>query len=405
MTTGTTSADSTMPAAVRRQPGTGLIYLVMAGLLWGTGGLTGSLLSRSAGLPALSVAAYRLGVGGTLIIAFLVLTRHRRASRRRWPSGRAAWARIAAIGLLAAVFQSCYFTAVSLSSVSLATLVTIGSAPVIVLAVERARGHRRIGRLAGCATSLALIGLSLLVGLPAGGIPESAVLASASLAVLAAAGFATLTLIGARPVAGLDDLTATGFGFALGGLILLPVAAVSGGLGFTPSPATLGLLAALGTGPTAVAYTLYFRGLRTAPAGTAALLSLLEPLTGTVLAAVILGDRLGASGIAGAVILAAALVLAGVAGHAGLAVQAGVAGQAGLAGQASGHGRADHGGGPAQHDRAQRHQYRERLPHRGSAESAGRQDPGGRDRVVQRVDMGQHPHPVRPERDGQQHPA
>ncbi len=111
-------------------------------------------------------------------------------------------------------------------------------------------------------------------------------LASAGLAVLAAAGFATLTLISARPVAGLDDLTATGFGFTLGGLILLPVAAVSGGLGFTPSPAALGLLAALGTGPTAVAYTLYFRGLRTAPAGTAALLSLLEPLTGTVLAAV-----------------------------------------------------------------------------------------------------------------------
>ncbi len=147
-------------------------------------------------------------------------------------------------------------------------------------------------------------------------------LASAGLAVLAATGFATLTLISARPVAGLDDLTATGFGFALGGLILLPVAAVFGGLGFTPGPATLGLLAALGTGPTAVAYTLYFRGLRTAPAGTAALLSLLEPLTGTVLAAVILGDRLGASGIAGAVILAAALVLAGVAGGRGRAAGA-----------------------------------------------------------------------------------
>jgi DME family drug/metabolite transporter len=191
-------------------------------------------------------------------------------------------------------------------------------------------------------------------------------LASAGLAVLAAAGFATLTLISARPVAGLDDLTATGFGFALGGLILLPVAAASGGLGFTPGPATLGLLAALGTGPTAVAYTLYFRGLRTAPAGTAAQLALLEPLTGTVLAALILGDRLGASGIAGAVILAAALVLAGVAGPAG---------------PGSGHGRANHGGSPARHDRAQRHQYRDRLPHRGSTDSADRadrQDPGRR---------------------------
>lgn len=238
MTTGTTSTDSTMPAAVGRRPGTGLIYLVMAGLLWGTGGLTGSLLSRSAGLTALSVAACRLAVGGTLIMTFLMLTGLRRASRRRWPSGRAAWTRIAAIGLLAAVFQSCYFTAVSLSSVSLATLVTIGSAPVIVLAVERVRGQRRIGRLAGCATSLALAGLSLLAGLPAGGAPQSAVLASAGVAVLAAGGFATLTLISSRPVRGLDDLTATGFGFALGGLILLPVAAVSGGLGFAPSPAS-----------------------------------------------------------------------------------------------------------------------------------------------------------------------
>ena len=95
------------------------------------------------------------------------------------------------------------------------------------------------------------------------------------------------------------------------------MAAAFGGIGFTPAPATLGLLAALGTGPTAVAYTLYFRGLRTAPAGIAALLSLLEPLTGTVLAALILGDRLGPTGIAGAVILAMALSCAGQRGRAG----------------------------------------------------------------------------------------
>ena len=38
---------STAPAA-RRQPGTGLLYLISSGLLWGTGGLTGSLLSRVA---------------------------------------------------------------------------------------------------------------------------------------------------------------------------------------------------------------------------------------------------------------------------------------------------------------------------------------------------------------------
>jgi drug/metabolite transporter (DMT)-like permease len=58
-----------------------------------------------------------------------------------------------------------------------------------------------------------------------------------------------------------------------------------------------------------VAYTLYFRGLRAAAASTAAMLTLLEPLTGTVLAAVVLGERLSATGIAGAVILAGAVLL------------------------------------------------------------------------------------------------
>jgi drug/metabolite transporter, DME family len=297
-----------MPAcpASRRRPGTGLLYLVMSGLLWGTGGLTGSLLNRTAGLSSISVAAYRLTVGGVLILAFLGMTGPRMTGRR-WPSGRAAWTRITAIGLLAAFYQSCYFTSVSLTSVPLATLVTIGTAPVIVLGVERVTG-RGTGRLAIAAAGLALIGLGLLVGLPSG-YGETAVLASAGMAVLAAAGFATITLTASRPVPGLDDLTVTGFGFTIGGLALMPLAATLGGVSFRPGPSAIGLLIALGTGPTAVAYTLYFRGLRTAAASTAALLSLLEPLTGTVLASVILGERLSVTGIVGAVILATAVIL------------------------------------------------------------------------------------------------
>jgi drug/metabolite transporter, DME family len=293
---------SMLAAAVRQRPGHGLPYLVLSGLLWGTGGLTGSLLSRVTGLSALSVAAYRLTGGGVLIVAFLILT------GRRWPAGRAAWARIAVIGALAALYQSCYFTAVALTSVALATLVAIGTAPVIVLGVRRVTGHRT-GRLAPVAACLALTGLGLLVGLPSG-FSEAKVLASTGLAILAAAGFAAVTLTGARPVAGLDDLTMTGFGFTAGGLALLPLAAaVDGGLAFRPGPEAIGLLIALGTGPTAVAYSLYFRGLRTEAASTGALLALLEPLTGAILAALILGQHLSVSGIVGAAVLALAVII------------------------------------------------------------------------------------------------
>jgi len=278
------------------------LCFVLSGLLWGTGGLIGTLFGQAAGLSALSVATCRLLAGGGLIVAFLTLT------GKRWPTGRAAWTRIAVNGLLSALFQSCYFAAISLTSVSLATLVTIGGTPVIVAIVEQVRGGRAPGRAGVITIAMALAGLGLLVGLPGGGFSEAAVLASTGMALLSAAGFAAVTLIGTSPVTGLDELTLNGFGFSLGGMALLPLAAVLGGLGFRPSLASAGLLAALGIGPTAVAYTLYFRGLRKAPASTAALLSLIEPLTAAVLAALVLGNRLSATGIAGAVMLLAAVV-------------------------------------------------------------------------------------------------
>jgi len=287
--------------AFSSRPSAGLLCLATSGLLWGTGGLTGSLLGRVAGLSAIAVAACRLTAGGVLIVCYLT------ATRKTWPSGRAAWARITVIGLLAAIFQSCYFAAVSLTSVPLATLITIGAAPVIVLGAERAIG-RPAGRLAVLTTGLAVTGLGLLVGLPSG-FRESAVLASAGMAVLAAAGFAAMTLISMRPVAGLDDLAVTGFGFTIGGLLLMPAAGLAGGIAFRPGLPAIGLLVALGTGPTAVAYTLYFRGLRTVAASTAARLALLEPLTGAILAALLLGERLSATGIVGAAIIGVAVIL------------------------------------------------------------------------------------------------
>jgi DME family drug/metabolite transporter len=279
-------------------------FLVLAGVLWGTGGLLGLLLADATGLSAVAVAAYRLTVGGGLLVAYLV------ATGRGLPRGRAARRRIAATGALAAVFQACYFSAVSLSSVSLATLVTIGTAPVLVLIAERATGRRTL-----VTVGLALLGLGLLVGLPTGGQGFTEVLAGSSFAVLAGAGFAALTLLASRPVPGLDPAAATGPAFVLGGLLLLPVAAAGSGLVFAPDAVSVGLLVAFGVLPTALAYTCYFHGLTTTTPTTGSVMALLEPLTAAVLAALLLGDRLGVAGTGGAVLLGAAVVLAGLRGQ------------------------------------------------------------------------------------------
>jgi DME family drug/metabolite transporter len=229
------------------------------------------------------------------------------------PRGRAAWIRIGIVGLLAGGFQAAYFLSISLSSVSMATLITIGGTPVIVQVAELVAARQRPHRSNLITLAAALVGLGLLIGLPGSGHSQSALLASGGFALLSAAGFAALTLIGASPVPGLDDLAMTGYGSLFGGLALLPLALIvggtaSGGITFRPSAESFGLVAGLAIGPTALAYILYYRGLRSASPTTAALMSLLEPLTAAVLGAAILGDRLGLAGVAGAALLGAAVV-------------------------------------------------------------------------------------------------
>jgi DME family drug/metabolite transporter len=282
-----------------------MFSLVLSGSLFGTGGLLGSLLGRATGLAPVSVAAYRLAAGSLLIITFLLVTT---GVRRLLPTGGRAWARVAGVGTLAATAQACYFAAVAQTSVTLATLVTIGSMPVLVLVVERLTGRQRTGGRLLASLALALAGLGLLVGVPSGG--GSAALAGTGLAVLAAGAFAALTMVGARPIEGMSELTTIGVGFAVGGLLLALVAGGSFGLTFEPDATSLTLLTALAVLPTALAYPLYFHGSRTVGAGTAAVLTLLEPLTGALLAAALLGERIGALGVAGAALLGAAMVLA-----------------------------------------------------------------------------------------------
>ncbi|MEV6559108.1 EamA family transporter [Nocardia sp. NPDC051756] len=280
----------------------GLVYLVGAGMLWGTGGLLGTLLGRATGLSPIAVATCRLAVGGLLLVALLA------ATRRPWPRNLVAWRRIGAVAVLAATFQACYFGAVAASSVSIATLITIGASPVVVALLEQFTGRRAVDRRRAATIGLALSGLALLVGVPADDVGSTGLLAGAALAVAAAAAFATVTVISSRPIEGLDPMTTTGLGFTGGAALLTPLALTTG-ITFTPTPGNLALLAALGLIPTAIAYSLYFRGLPDAGPGTAAILALLEPLTGALLATIVLGERLTRLGLLGAALLTVALIL------------------------------------------------------------------------------------------------
>jgi DME family drug/metabolite transporter len=303
----TSTSTLPTPARTRLSP---LVPLALAGVLWGTGGLTGSLVQRHTGISALGTGFWRLAVAAVALLAWHVATgRTDRlyVARRHRP-------RVLAIGLLLALFQSCYFAAVGHLGVAVATLLTLGSAPVLVTAWTAAVGRVLPSRQTLAALVSAGGGLLLVVlgtGTAAG--PAGSVTIGVVLALLSAGAFSAVTVLSP----GLGDrvaaTTTVTWGFTVGSVALLPLAVLAGPLVGTPGPADLALLVYLGVGPTTVAYGLYLSALRRATPTTGALAALLEPVTAAVLAVLVLGEPMTLLTVVGGAGIVTGLVLAGAA--------------------------------------------------------------------------------------------
>ncbi|HEX2131183.1 MAG TPA: DMT family transporter [Actinophytocola sp.] len=285
---------------------TSALLLALAGVLWGTGGLAGALLQSAGQLGPVPVAAYRLLVGGLVATAVVAVLGHLRHLR-----GRLARRRLVATGVLLAEFQAAYQVAVERISVSLATLVTIGCVPVFVAAGSAWRERRLPAPRTSVAISTSLVGLVLLLGSPAAGADGWRTVSGVGMSLLAGAGFATLTLVTARPVAGQPAVTSVGL--LLGGVLLIPFA-WGQGLALPVTAEVLVLTAYIGVVPTAVAYGAYVLGLRHATATAAALATMLEPLTATLLAVAFHDETLTPAGFVGAALIGGALALSSAGG-------------------------------------------------------------------------------------------
>ncbi|MCT2586681.1 DMT family transporter [Actinophytocola gossypii] len=288
---------------------TSTLLLALAGVLWGTGGLAGDLLQDAGRLDPVPVATYRLLVGGLLATAVTVAlgqVRHLRGPRAR--------RRLLVTGLLLAEFQAAYQIAVERVSVSLATLVTIGCVPVFVAAGTAWRERRLPAPRTLTAIGTSLVGLALLSGSPVANGDGWQTVSGVGAALLAGAGFATLTLVTARPIAGQAAITSVGL--LVGGVMLTPFA-LGYGMGLPVTAEVLVLTGYLGVVPTAVAYGAYVLGLRHATATAAALATMLEPLTATLLAVAFHGETLTAAGFAGAALIGGAVALAPADGKTG----------------------------------------------------------------------------------------
>lgn len=287
-------------------PRIGLAQVCLAGVLWGTGGLTVQVIRQTDPLHPLTISAWRLAIAaaalivGTLVLrnAGTVVALLRRAPRR-----------VVVVALGTAAYQFLYFAAVTHAGVTVATMVSLGLAPILLFVAPGAGRLRHRTLVDFLVLAAAVAGLAL-VSLAAGhGTGGTSPLLGTIEACASGSTYAMTTLAGrslSRTAAPAVVTTAT---TTIGALALIPLAAASGGPLLAQEPRAWGWLLYLGVMTMALAYTLFYAGLRTVPASSAAIATLVEPVTAALVAAALLSERLGVAGTLGCV-----LVLAAVAG-------------------------------------------------------------------------------------------
>nr|WP_051866407.1 DMT family transporter [Streptomyces griseus] len=272
--------------------------MLAASLLWGT---TGTAATFAPEVGPLAIGAVAMGLGGLLQALSATRQITHQVGRLRERRGTVL---LGAASV--AVYPLAFYSSMHLAGVAVGTVVSIGTAPLASALIERVADGRRLTRRWILAATLGLLGTVLLCVAEAAHAPDDTGRASTAgtllgigLGIVAAATYALYSWAAHRLITRhIPSRAAMGAVFGLGGLLLLPVLAVTGApLVASWSNAAVGTYMALV--PMFAGYVLFGWGLAHVPASTATTLSLLEPAVAAVLAVLVVGERLPTTGWTG----------------------------------------------------------------------------------------------------------
>lgn len=276
--------------------------LVAASILWGTTGTAASFVDDA--VSPVAIGAATMAIGGALLLA--ISARGAIAAVRR-PDAR-RWLLIGAIGVVA--YPLAFYSAMDLAGVAIGNVVALGSGPLFAALLERVIDGRRLTRRWMLGASAGIVGVALLVvgghgG--AGAADADAVPLGVALGLVAGAAYALYTFASGRVIGlGVSSRSTMGAVFGLGA-IPLAIVLLATGAPFLESPQSVAIVGYLALGPMFLAYVLFGWGLRSIRSSTVTVVTLLEPVVATILAVLIVGERLDALGWVGL-----ALILLGV---------------------------------------------------------------------------------------------
>jgi DME family drug/metabolite transporter len=286
--------------------GFGVFCILGASVLWGT---TGTAATFAPQVSPLAIGAAAMGIGG--LLQMLLALRNISVDRGKL---REHWMLVLTGAIAVAIYPLAFYSSMHIAGVTIGTVVTIGSAPLLSAIIERVFDGKKLTARWMFGAALGLIGTLFLCVAKARGHVDSSVHASlvqgvlgVVLGLIAGATYALYSWTAHRLMRkGISSGAAMGTTFGLGGLLLIPVLLVTGAsLLQSWNNAAVGLYMILV--PMFLGYILFGMGLVHVAATTATTLSLIEPVVAAVLAVAIVGERLPSLGWIGAALIVCCL--------------------------------------------------------------------------------------------------
>ena len=282
----------------------GFVFVALSAILFGSIGVTTRGIFAVGPTNALSITLLRALIALPAIFAIGIFI-----LRRKLFAIRTADLRLMILaGLMMALYQVTFVIAVRLVNVIIATLVTMCTVPIFAALFSSVLLRERLHRNIWLAMACELVNVVLLVGLQPISDLGTDIWLGIGLALITALGSALFQICGRMLSNQYHPLQTLNVFFFVAALVLLPITLLNGFMSEYPPTGWL-LFLHLGLGISVLGYGFLMLGLETTPATIATIIGLLEPLTGTVLAALLFSEHLDALGLFGAVLLLAAMVI------------------------------------------------------------------------------------------------
>ncbi len=282
----------------------GVIAILFSAIVWGT---TGTAASFAPDVSAAAIGAAAMGIGG--IAQALVAARGVMRARGMLWDRRGL---LIAGALAVAIYPLAFYGAMRLAGVTIGTVITLGSAPLLSALIEYLLDRVRLSRRWTIAALVGVIGMALIC--TAEGLPKHEAIGRDSVplgVLLGTIGGLTYALYSwsARKMmlGGMRSSVAMGATFGLGGVFLLPVLLATGAP-FLASWTNAAVGIYMAAVPMFLGYLSFGFGLARVAASTATVITLLEPVVAALLAMIVLGERLPALGWTGVAMVVICLV-------------------------------------------------------------------------------------------------